>query len=69
MTIKLINANEFKRLLMEKGYSYRSFEKVSNVPYSRISDIANEKRFATPRTAKKITDALGLEFHDLFFIE
>jgi transcriptional regulator with XRE-family HTH domain len=69
MTIRLKNAKEFKRLLMEKGYSYRAFAKVSKVAFPTISDIANEKKFPTPQAAKKITEALGLEFNDLFFIE
>jgi transcriptional regulator with XRE-family HTH domain len=69
MTIRLKNAKDFKRLLMERGYSYRSFGKASKVSFPTISDIANEKKFPTPQAAKKITDALGLEFNDLFFIE
>jgi transcriptional regulator with XRE-family HTH domain len=69
MTIRLKNAIEFKRLLMEKGYSYRTFGKASKVAFPTISDIANEKKYPTPKAAKKICEALGLEFNDLFFIE
>lgn len=68
MTIRLKNATEFKRILMEKGFSYRSLAEVAKLSYVSINDIANEKKRPTPKTAKRICEALDLEFQDIFFI-
>jgi transcriptional regulator with XRE-family HTH domain len=69
LTIILKNAQEFQKLLMKKGYSFRSFAKLAGMSSAHISYIVNGKRNPNPATAKKIAEALEMDFDDIFFIE
>jgi transcriptional regulator with XRE-family HTH domain len=69
LTIRLNDPQEFKKLLMKKGFTYRSFAKKAGITSAHVSLIANNKRNPTPATAKKIYEALDLTFDDIFFIQ
>jgi transcriptional regulator with XRE-family HTH domain len=69
LTIILKNAQEFQKLLMKKGYSFRSFAKLAGMSSAHISYIVNGKRNPNPATAKKIAEALEVDFDQIFFIK
>lgn len=54
---------------MKKGYSLRKLSKIAQVDYSTINKLENGKQKTTPETAKKICDALGVTFEDMFVVE
>lgn len=68
MKITLKEPHEFKALLAVKGYSQRSFGRSLGVSESYSSQIVNGVRNPSPKTAKKITDLLEVEFDDIFLI-
>lgn len=55
---------------IEKGYTLRSLAKVSDVDHSTINKLENHiQKTTTPTTAKKLCDALGVRFEDIFNVE
>ncbi|BCB04772.1 helix-turn-helix transcriptional regulator [Bacillus sp. KH172YL63] len=69
MKVKLKDPHELRKLILQNGHSQRSFAehiKISN-PY--LSQIVNEERFCSGKIAKQISDGLGVNFADIFFIE
>lgn len=69
MKITLKDTNEFKKILMAKGYSQRSFAESCEISSPYINQIINGEKFPSGKIAKKIVDVLGLEFSDIFFIK
>lgn len=69
MKIKLLNQDDFNRMLLKKGYTKRSFGKALGITQSYAVHITNGKRHPSPNIAKKITDLLEEEFDHIFFIE
>ncbi|MEH7093978.1 helix-turn-helix transcriptional regulator [Neobacillus vireti] len=69
MKIHLKNPNEFKKLLLQKGYSQRSFAESSEISPPYFNQIINEERFPSGKVAKRIADQLEMNFEDIFFIE
>ncbi|WP_054704852.1 helix-turn-helix transcriptional regulator [Bacillus sp. JCM 19041] len=68
MRITLKEPDEFKTLLAVKGYSQRSFGRSLGVSESYACQIVNGVRNPGPKTAKKITDLLNVEFDDIFLV-
>lgn len=68
MKIKLSNAVKFEETLIRKGLSKRGFAKMANIADVTIIQITSGSRNPSPRTAKKICEALGAEFDELFVI-
>jgi transcriptional regulator with XRE-family HTH domain len=66
--VKLKNQREFKCIIAKKGFSQRGFAKEIKMSYEYLNQIANGRLSPSGKAAKKITDALGLEFDDIFFI-
>ncbi|PLR93233.1 helix-turn-helix transcriptional regulator [Bacillus sp. T33-2] len=69
MKINLKNPEEFKKLLLVKGFSQRSLAETIEISPSYFNLILNGERFPSGKVAKKITDALESEFDDIFFID
>ncbi|WP_281869928.1 helix-turn-helix transcriptional regulator [Brevibacillus parabrevis] len=68
MKIHLKDPVRFEELLIRKGYSKRSFAEAANIGQVTALQIANGDRNPSPRIAKRITDALEVEFDDIFEI-
>lgn len=56
-------------LLIRKGLSKRSLAKLAGIGQATSFQICTGKRNPSARIAKKIVDALGVEFDDIFSIE
>jgi hypothetical protein len=68
MKAKLRDADEFNSMIFEKGHSKRSFAQAANIGEATMIQISNGDRFAGPRVAKKIVDALQVPFESVFEI-
>lgn len=67
--VKLKNPDELLKLIFSNGFSRVTFAervKISN-PY--LSEIINEKKNCSGKIAKKISDALGVDFNEVFYID
>lgn len=69
MKILLKDLDSFEELLIRKGHSKRSFAEAAKIGQVTALQIANGNRNPSPRIAKRITDALEVEFDDIFEIE
>ncbi|MGF9821430.1 helix-turn-helix domain-containing protein [Brevibacillus agri] len=69
MKIRLKDPERFGELLIRKGHSKRSFAEASGIGQVTALQIANGDRNPSPRIAKRITDALEVEFDEIFVIE
>lgn len=68
MKVKLKNADEFNSIIFKKGHSKRSFAQAAGIGEATMIQICNGERFAGPRVAKKIVDAMECSFDDIFEI-
>ncbi|TAH57131.1 MAG: XRE family transcriptional regulator [Sphaerochaeta sp.] len=59
---------DFNRLLIKNGLSKRGFGRKANICEAYAQQISRGQRSPSPRVAKQICDALGVEFDDIFFI-
>lgn len=66
MRIVLKDKNEFKYLIIIKGYSQRGFSRMIGLSEPYINQITNGERNPSPQTAKKITELLEIKFEDIF---
>lgn len=57
-----------KRLRITNGYSIRGFGIKTGLNPVTIQNLEGQKTSPTPSTAKKICNALGVKFDDLFEI-
>lgn len=62
-----IKSNEFKSLRIKKGFSQRGLGRAANLSSGLINQIENSERNPSPESAKKICDALNVEFDEIFF--
>lgn len=69
MVIKIKNADEFKKMLIVKGFTQRSLARHIDISEPYANQIVNGERNPGPQIAKKITEALEVEFDDIFFIQ
>ncbi|HZG81765.1 MAG TPA: helix-turn-helix transcriptional regulator [Brevibacillus sp.] len=69
MKIRLKDLERFEELIIRKGHSKRSFAEVAGIGQVTALQIANGERNPSPRIAKRITDALEVEFDEIFVIE
>lgn len=69
MKIKLRSANDFKKMLLMKGYSQRGLGRAVDISEAYASQIANGLRSPGPEIAKRIVDLLEEDFNDIFFID
>lgn len=69
MKILLKDPFQFRKILMEKGYSQRQFSKEIGTSEAYLNQIINLKKHPSPDVAKKVTNELQMGFYDLFIIE
>ena len=69
MIIKLKSVEEIKKLMIIKGFSQRSLAEKLNLSDTHVNHVVNGLKNPGPVTAKKICDALEVEFKDIFFID
>lgn len=68
MVIIVAKKDVFTKTRVKKGLSLNTIAKIANLHYTTINRIENGKTNVSPETAKKVCDALGLEFDELFNI-
>lgn len=68
MKVQIKDLENFNRLLIKKGLSKREFGRKANMSEPYAQQISLGQRNPSPRMAKQICDALGVEFDDIFFI-
>ncbi|MBB3151716.1 DNA-binding XRE family transcriptional regulator [Paenibacillus endophyticus] len=68
MKVKLKDFDSFNSMVFKKGHSKRSFAQAAQIGEATMIQISNGDRFAGPRVAKKIVDALGVPFDEVFEI-
>lgn len=66
VTVKINHLNE---LLYRKGLTKRAFAKAAKIGEVTAQQICNGQRNPSAPVAKKIVDALGVEFDDIFTVE
>ncbi|MEB7408033.1 helix-turn-helix domain-containing protein [Mammaliicoccus sciuri] len=66
--ICLKNPKQFREIIYKKGLSNSGLSKKANVSAATIHNLTHELSFITPITAKKICDALDLDFDVIFRI-
>lgn len=69
MKVILKNPSEFKKVLLQNGYSQRSFAEATQISPPYFNQIVNGERSPSGKLAKKIVDELNLPFEDIFFIQ
>jgi transcriptional regulator with XRE-family HTH domain len=69
LRIKLKDPNALKKLLIVNGFSQKEFAEGVEVTPAFLSQIVNEERYPSAKTAKKIADHFKLDFDDIFFID
>jgi transcriptional regulator with XRE-family HTH domain len=69
MKIKLIDSHEFRKLMMKKGFDQKSLAKAANMSNPYLHQIIKGQHHPGAVIAKKIVDALEVEFDDIFFID
>lgn len=69
MKIKVKNVEEFKKLLLVKGFTQRSLGREIKISSPYATQIVNGIKNPGPEIAKKIVDVLEVNFDDIFFIE
>lgn len=67
MTAVKPDGEKIRRTIAERGLSVTSFASSANISKGTIYSLLSG-HFATPRTAKQVTDVLGLAFSDLFML-
>jgi DNA-binding XRE family transcriptional regulator len=68
MKVNLKNPNEFRKMLIKKGYSQRKLAKAIDLSSPYVNQIVNGERFPSGEVANRIAEHLDLEFDDIFFI-
>lgn len=66
--IRLKSLEEFNEIITKKGFSKRALAEKSGLSVSTLVQISNGKQSPRPHTAKKICEALNMNFEDLFII-
>ncbi|MGG1661746.1 helix-turn-helix transcriptional regulator [Brevibacillus sp. NRS-1366] len=69
MGVRLNNPELLDKLIIKTGHSRRSFAKAIGLGEATIIQICSGKRNPSPGTAKKIIEALQIEWDDIFAIE
>jgi DNA-binding XRE family transcriptional regulator len=64
----IVKVTELNELRIQKGFSKRELAKVAEVSQTAVVQICKGNRNPSPFTAKKIVDALKVNFDDVFTI-
>lgn len=66
--ITLKDPKEFRTIIYKKGLSNSGLSKIADVSTATIHNLTHQVSFITPVTAKKICDALEIDFDKIFQI-
>ena len=69
LKIILKNSEDFKKLLIIKGFTQRGLGRAIGVSETYATQLSNGVRNPGPQVARKISETLDVEFDDIFFIE
>lgn len=69
MKIILKDVDAFKLLLLQNGYTQRSYGRAIGISGPYAHQISNGTRNPGPKIAKDTSKLLGVEFDDIFFVE
>jgi DNA-binding XRE family transcriptional regulator len=69
MKVRLKSPDNLIQLLIQKGYSQRSYASHIGLSYEYFNRIVKEHVFPSGTVARKIYEGLDLEFQDLFFLQ
>lgn len=69
MRIVIKNPDEFKQVVIKKGFSQRKFGHLIGISESYACNIINGNKTPGPAVAKKIAEVLEVDFDDIFFIQ
>ncbi|MBP3953623.1 helix-turn-helix transcriptional regulator [Bacillus suaedae] len=69
MKIKVKDYEKFNVLLLRKGFSKTEFSKVIGLSQTMMVQLTNGSRNPSPKTAKKITEVLEIDFDEIFVID
>lgn len=69
MVIKIKDTDNFKRILMVKGFSQRGLARAIDISEPYANQITNGSRNPGPEIAKNICEKLEVEFEEIFFID
>lgn len=64
-----VKVESLKRARIINGMSIRALAKTANLSTATVFKTENQATVPSPATAKKICNALGLEFDDLFVLK
>jgi transcriptional regulator with XRE-family HTH domain len=62
-----VKVEALEKARIQRGYSQRRLAKVAKLSSALISQIENKERNPSPQSAKKICDALDVDFEAIFF--
>lgn len=68
MKIVVSDTGKLKELIIKSGFSIRGFGRKIGISSGYVVQVCNGNRNPSPEVAKKITDALGVGFDEIFFI-
>ena len=69
MKIRLKDSDSLRLLILQKGYSQRSFSLAVGVTSAYMSTVLRGERNVSPSLAKRVSDFLGVPFDSIFFVE
>lgn len=68
MKIGIKDTHQLRKILLEKGYSQRSFAHAVGITPPYLNQLLNEERSPSAGVAKKMAGELESDFNDIFFI-
>jgi len=68
MIINFKDVQDFNKKIISLGFTQRSFAKEIGISGPYFNQIVNENRYPSPKVAKKICDAVGSTFDEIFFV-
>ena len=69
MKIKLKDKEAFRALIIKSGFTNSGLAKSIGFTGPHVNNVVNGHHVPSPKMAKMISDALGVEFDEIFFIE
>jgi transcriptional regulator with XRE-family HTH domain len=66
MVVAIVKTDKLAELMYRKGWTRRHLAKAAGIGEVTAQQVVNGKRNPSPPVAKKIVDALGVEFDEIF---
>lgn len=64
----VVKTDRMTEVRIKQGFSYRQLSQITSVNLASLSKIEKGARSPTPKNAKLISNALGVDFDDIFEI-